>query len=123
MRRSARERGAALVAVHWSVDFRAACEKVGDLDRPAAAGRPAVRFHFHDLRHTGNTLAAAQGASLRDLMVRMGHKSPQAALRYQNKTNEGQHAIADGLAKLMEQGAEAGARGTVGKLAPHREAG
>lgn len=27
--------------------------------------------HLHDLRHTGNTLAAATGASLRELMVRM----------------------------------------------------
>ncbi len=29
-------------------------------------------FHFHDLRHTGNTLAAGTGASLADLMARMG---------------------------------------------------
>jgi hypothetical protein len=27
--------------------------------------------HFHDLRHAGNTMAAAQGASLRELMERM----------------------------------------------------
>ena len=33
-------------------------------------------LHFHDLRHTGNTLAAQSGASLRDLMTRMGHDSP-----------------------------------------------
>ena len=29
-------------------------------------------LHFHDLRHTGNTMAAAQGASLKELMERMG---------------------------------------------------
>jgi hypothetical protein len=29
-------------------------------------------LHFHDLRHTGNTMAAGQGASLRELMERMG---------------------------------------------------
>jgi len=40
----------------------------------------ALRLHFHDLRHTGNTLAARTGTSLRDLMARMGHDSPQAAL-------------------------------------------
>jgi integrase len=30
---------------------------------------------FHDLRHTGTTMAAAQGASLKELMERMGHSS------------------------------------------------
>lgn len=39
-----------------------------------AAGRPDL--HLHDLRHTGNTWAAATGASTRELMVRMGHASP-----------------------------------------------
>jgi integrase len=34
---------------------------------------------FHDLRHTGNTLAAGTGASTRELMARMGHASPRAA--------------------------------------------
>ena len=33
-------------------------------------------LHFHDLRHTGNTLASQTGASTRDLMTRMGHDSP-----------------------------------------------
>ncbi|WP_230582452.1 hypothetical protein [Salinispora tropica] len=37
----------------------------------AAVGVPGL--HFHDLRHTGNTLASrAPGASLRDIMARMG---------------------------------------------------
>ena len=35
-----------------------------------AAELPAI--HFHDLRHTGNTLAANAGASLRELMERDG---------------------------------------------------
>jgi len=34
-----------------------------------AIGLPDL--HFHDLRHTGNTMAAGQGASLRELMERM----------------------------------------------------
>jgi integrase len=32
-------------------------------------------IHFHDLRHTGNNLTAEAGASLRELMERMGHSS------------------------------------------------
>jgi integrase len=37
-------------------------------------------LHLHDLRHTGNTLSAQTGASLRELMARAGHSSSQAAL-------------------------------------------
>ncbi len=53
----------------------------------AKVGLPAG-FHFHDLRHTGNTLAAASGASTRELMHRMGHASMRAALIYQHATSE-----------------------------------
>jgi integrase len=49
------------------------------------AGLP-VGFRFHDLRHTANTITAAAGASTRELMHRMGHASPEAALRYQHAT-------------------------------------
>ena len=37
------------------------------------------RIHFHDLRHTGNNLTAEAGASLRELMDRMGHSSTGTA--------------------------------------------
>jgi integrase len=49
-----------------------------------AAGVP--HLHFHDLRHTGNTWAAESGATLRDLMDRMGHSTTRAALLYLHKT-------------------------------------
>ena len=52
----------------------------------AAAGLPG--FHFHDLRHTGNTLAAATGASTKELMNRMGQASPRAALIYRHATRD-----------------------------------
>ena len=57
-----------------------------------AAGRPDLRFH--DLRHTGATLAAATGATLADLMNRMGHSTPAAALRYQHAAADRDKAIA-----------------------------
>lgn len=47
-----------------------------------AAGRPDVRFH--DLRHTGAVLAAQAGATLAELMGRLGHTTPQVAMRYQH---------------------------------------
>jgi len=58
--------------------------------------------HFHDLRHTGNTLTAIAGASLRELMDRMGHSSPRAALIYLHGSDARQRAIADGLSRLVE---------------------
>ncbi|WP_422773650.1 tyrosine-type recombinase/integrase [Plantactinospora sp. WMMC1484] len=61
-----------------------------------AAGMPAG-FHFHDLRHTGNNLAAATGASTRDLMHRMGHASMRAALIYQHANSERDREIAAGM--------------------------
>jgi integrase len=56
------------------------------------------------LRHTGNTLAAQSGASLRDLMTRMGHDSPAAALIYQHSSRVADEAIAAALdARLTER--------------------
>jgi integrase len=64
-------------------------------DALAAVGLPGVRFH--DLRHTGNTLAARSGVSTRDLMTRMGHASVRAAIVYQHATTEADARIADSL--------------------------
>jgi integrase len=41
---------------------------------------------FHDLRHTGNILTSEAGATLRELMDRMGHSSTRAALIYQGRS-------------------------------------
>ncbi|MCI0385096.1 site-specific integrase [Streptomyces sp. CNQ085] len=54
-------------------------------------------FRFYDLRHTGNQLAAETGATLKDLMVRMGQSSVRAALIYQHSSLERQREIAHGL--------------------------
>ena len=60
-------------------------------------------LHLHDLRHTGNTLAQS-GASLRDLMTRMGHDSPVVALIYQHSSRVADEAIAIALdARLSER--------------------
>ncbi|MFF4620056.1 tyrosine-type recombinase/integrase [Nonomuraea jabiensis] len=58
------------------------------------------KIHFHDLRHTGNTLAASTGASTRELMTRMGHSSTRAALIYQHSTDERQREVARKLDAL-----------------------
>ncbi|MFC7458037.1 tyrosine-type recombinase/integrase [Brachybacterium sp. GCM10030267] len=51
----------------------------------------------HDLRHTGATLAAATGATTRELMARLGHTSPTVAMRYQHAAKERDKNIADAL--------------------------
>jgi integrase len=65
--------------------------------------RNAPGLHFHDLRHTGNVLAARTGASLRDLMQRMGHDSPAAALIYQHAISGADRAIADAVSAAVER--------------------
>lgn len=62
-----------------------------------AIGLPGT--HLHDLRHTGNQFTADAGANLRELMARMGHDSPRAALIYLHTSAERQRAIADQVGK------------------------
>jgi hypothetical protein len=63
-----------------------------------AAGRPDLRLH--DLRHTGATLAAVSGATLAELMARLGHSTPGAAMRYQHAAADRDKVIAAALSKL-----------------------
>ena len=65
----------------------------------AKAGLSGI--HVHDLRHTGNHLAAISGASTRELMGRMGHVSVNAALVYQHRTASRDRAIADSLDAMV----------------------
>lgn len=64
----------------------------------AAAGRDDLRFH--DLRHTGATLAAASGATIKELMARLGHTSPRAAMIYQEAAQGRDKAIAAALSEV-----------------------
>jgi integrase len=65
-----------------------------------AAGRPDLRFH--DLRHSGAVLAAQSGATLAELMSRLGHSTPAAALRYQHAAADRDRQIAAALSKLAD---------------------
>jgi integrase len=60
------------------------------------------QFHLHDLRHTGNTWAAATGASTKELMGRMGHADERTALIYQHATEERDQVIAKALSGLAK---------------------
>jgi integrase len=67
-----------------------------------AAGLPNLRFH--DLRHTGQTMAAMAGANLADLMRRLGHSSMVAAKRYLHASDSRDQQIALALSRLAEEG-------------------
>jgi integrase len=66
-----------------------------------AAGRPDLRWH--DLRHTGATMAAATGATLADLMNRLGHSTVGAALRYQHAAEDRDTEIARRLSEMVSR--------------------
>jgi integrase len=70
-------------------------------DGVAAIDLPGL--HFHDLRHTGNTLAAQAGVSLADLKARMGHHSVRAAMICQHTAAEADQKIADTLDQRMRK--------------------
>lgn len=61
----------------------------------AAAGVPGA--HFHDLCHTGGTLTATTGGTIKELMARLGHSSTRAAMIYQHATRDRDRAIAQAL--------------------------
>ncbi|GHF62381.1 integrase [Amycolatopsis bartoniae] len=80
-------------------------------------------FHFHDLRHTGNQMAAEAGATTRELMQRMGQSTVRAALIYQHATSVRDRQIAEELNARVEQYRKAQERpddeeGPFGVLAP-----
>lgn len=61
--------------------------------------RPGLRFH--DLRHTGLTVYARQGATLQELMKRGGHSSIETALRYQHADQARDRALTNKLDGLI----------------------
>jgi integrase len=61
----------------------------------AAGVDSSVRFH--DLRHLAGTTAATAGASLREVMARMGHSSSDASLRYLKAAEARDRDIADAI--------------------------
>jgi integrase len=65
------------------------------------AKRPDLRFY--DLRHTGATLAAQAGGTLAELMARMGHSTPAAAMRYQHAAHGRDKVVAEAMSKLVAQ--------------------
>ncbi|MFZ2164128.1 MAG: tyrosine-type recombinase/integrase [Propionibacteriaceae bacterium] len=64
------------------------------------AGRSHLRWH--DLRHTGATLAAQTGATFAELMNRLGHSDAKAALIYQHVAADRDPEIACRLSAMAK---------------------
>ncbi len=76
-------------------------------------------LHLHDLRHTGNMLAAESGAGLKDLMARMGHDNVRAAMIYQHAVRGADRTITDAIDRQIS-GRDDEEDGSSGKLIPMR---
>ena len=62
-----------------------------------------AEIHVHDLRHTGNTLTGEAGASLAELMNRMGHSSTRAARVYLHVRDEPDRQLAAKLDRMARR--------------------
>ena len=85
--------GGLLVAGSWAVATAASEAGVPRRDGSVIARQDAAE---------APALAAATGASTKELMHRLGHASPRAALRYQHATEKRDEAIADGIDRILE---------------------
>ncbi|NBE97056.1 MULTISPECIES: tyrosine-type recombinase/integrase [unclassified Nonomuraea] len=71
----------------------------GWIEAVRAIGVPGL--YFHDLRHTGNVIAADSGAGLKDLMARMGHDNVRAAMIYQHAVRGADKLITEVIDKHL----------------------
>ena len=81
----------------------------GDVIRPGFGWREARRragrpdLDLHDLRHTGASMAGEEGASMAELMHRLGHSTPSMAMRYQHSRLERDRALSDRLSARAQR--------------------
>jgi len=84
-------------------------------------GREAIRMPkltVHDLRHTSATMAAQQGATIAELQARIGHTTPNMALRYQHVAANRDRSLAKRISQMATKSAEEAATPT--DLVDHR---
>ena len=89
---------------------------------PALAEVELAEVHIHDLRHTGNQFTANAGANPKELMARMGHDSPRAALIYLHSSAERQRALAEAVAKAARAELARSKKGKTAKPSGTRKA-
>ncbi|MFF3180254.1 tyrosine-type recombinase/integrase [Rhodococcus pyridinivorans] len=83
--------GGHLMQSHYRRRFKKAAEAIGKSE-----------LRVHDLRHVGAVLAAQAGATTAELMARIGHSSPDVAMKYQHAAQGRDALLAEKLSKLAE---------------------
>lgn len=58
------------------------------------------KLTIHDLRHTSATMAAQQGATIAELQARIGHTTPNMALRYQHVAAHRDRSLAERISEM-----------------------
>ena len=66
-----------------------------------AKGVDLPTLRWHDLRHFAGTVASQSGASIAEVMGRLGHSTTQAAMRYQHSTTDRDTAIAEAMSATV----------------------
>jgi integrase len=79
---------------------------------PATRAAKLEGLRFYDLRHTAATLAVVAGATTKELMARMGHSTPDMAIRYQHIMQGRDAIIAAGLDRLIQAAGDTKPNGT-----------
>lgn len=77
---------------------------VNRLQREWSAARTAAGlegYHLHDLRHFAGTTFAQSGATMRETMARLGHRTSSAAIRYQHAAETRDREVAERAAAAM----------------------
>ncbi len=98
-RMSRRTCGCGYIGCQGAHLFNGALHRAYDSAREVA-GRPDLRWH--DLRHTGLTQAARNGATLAELQARAGHSTPVMAMHYQRATQERDRELARRMSATYE---------------------
>ena len=81
----------------------------GNIQTPGFGWREARRvagredLDLHDLRHTGASMAGEEGASIAELMHRLGHSTPAMAMRYQHSTQDRDRELGRKLSARAER--------------------
>ena len=65
--------------------------------------RDRLTITIHELRHTAGTMAAQLGSTTKEIMVRLGHSSPQAALRYQHAVEDRDRELVRRIDAMIEE--------------------
>lgn len=100
------QNGRLFIGPRGATPRRSAFNRIWKRSLKAAHANPGL--HLHDLRHTGGTLTAQAGATVKEIMSRIGRGSTRPATIYQHATSERDRKIAEALDMMIREARAAG---------------